>query len=265
MLSVDPAELDPAVLALPNVVHVQQMIQAARSVLLTLLAESQQTDGGENGGECLATVDDKILGTNVDTTGDSEEAEVSKQPTGAAEVLSVGQKEGINEGMSCSGDTAIITPCASATPAFSAKATSTDTGADLVVSDMNAEPQVVTDVLLSSMAAGLAKPGALVIATFKDFCGRKRRMRDEVTTALERLDAGTGADNGWAHSKGSIEMGGDGGDSDACVQGEKEQLGWRIEGIETINLLAGGRAEVTIVGRVALGTIGATKMPTVVS
>lgn len=260
MLSVDPAELDPAVLALPNVVHVQQMIQAARSVLLTLLAESQQTDGGENGGECLATVDDKILGTNVDTTGDSEEAEVSKQPTGAAEALSVGQKEGNNEG------TARITPCASATPAVSTTATSTDaTGADLVVSDMNAEPQVVTDVLLSSMAAGLAKPGALVIATFKDFCGRKRRMRDEVATALERLDAGTGADNGWAHSKGSIEMGGGGGDSDACVQGEREQLGWRIEGIETINLLAGGRAEVTIVGRVALGTIGATKMATVVS
>ncbi|CAN0550748.1 unnamed protein product, partial [Laminaria digitata] len=41
--------------------------------------------------------------------------------------------------------------------------------ADLLVSDMNAEPQVVADVLLSAMAAGLAKPGALVVATLKDF------------------------------------------------------------------------------------------------
>lgn len=257
MLSVDPAELDPAVLALPNVVHVQQMIQAARTVLLGLLAESPPTNGGGNRGERLATAD-----ASVGATGSS--IEVLKPPTAAVEVPPVERIEGDSEGVSSTDETTTtITPCSSATPACSATAISTETtAADLLVSDMNAEPEVVTDVLLSSMAAGLAKPGAVVIVTFKDFCGRIKRMRDEVATALARLDAGTGADNAWVHRKGSIEMGGGNGDPGTYVQGEKDQLSWKIEGIETMKLLAGGQAEVTIVGRVARCANGTPKLPT---
>lgn len=35
-------------------------------------------------------------------------------------------------------------------------------------------------MLLSALGAGLVKPGALVVATFKDFCGGNKRMRHEV-------------------------------------------------------------------------------------
>lgn len=45
----------------------------------------------------------------------------------------------------------------------------------------SAEPEVVTGVLLSVLAAGLVKPGGLVVITFKDFCGGNKRMRTEVS------------------------------------------------------------------------------------
>eukprot|EP00904_Undaria_pinnatifida_P008108 jgi/Undpi1/4427/HiC_scaffold_17.g07781.m1 len=138
--------------------------------------------------------------------------------------------------------------------------------ADLLVSDMNAEPQVVADVLLSAMAAGLARPGAIVVATLKDFCGRKRRMRDEVEIALRRLKAGSAADDSWDRGigamregrfvegaenatpdnafnivvVGSTTMGGKAGGMTVGAATAAAAIGWRLEGVETMKLFEVG-------------------------
>lgn len=190
--------------------------------------------------------------------------------------------------------------------------------ADMLVSDMNAAPRTVADILLSALGGRLVKPGGLVVATFKDFCGRKMFMRDEVEKALARLTAGTGRDNGHigeeasdalGHDRapgmviedgfgsegdaadvddvleGAVVDGGPDGESGGSTEGEgsvddhdattfvsngvgsvenghvdggapdsvsgKARYRWSLQGIETFKLLAGGRSEVTLVGRVA--------------
>ena len=236
VLSVDPAELDPEVLALPNVVHVQQTIQAARSRLLYLLA-------GENMREKMAAGDREATPGNganrasepAERLPDSLEIPTARFPRDAAETAPA-EAEGVS-------------------------------GADIVVSDMNAEPQVVTDLLLSCLAAGLAKPGALLVATFKDFCGQKR-MVDEVAKAVSRLEAGTAADETRSHVMfDSVQEGGNGNGGLAIVATSKSLeakcavigmgrddahlVTWRLERVRTLRLLSGGRAEQTIVARVA--------------
>lgn len=307
MLSVDPAELDPSVLALPNVVHVQQMIEAAKGTLLGLLAGAWPEDGaepagstvGESNGATPAAIGGNASGTNgvlgVKHGVGAPKEEVPKAATaGFDESPETAAQESVDAASACQEGGA---PAAEEAP-----------GADLIVSDMNAEPQVVADVLLATLEARLAKPGALVVATFKDFCGRKKRMRDEVTIALSRLKAGSGQDCGGIGCGGAddVEAGNDGDDDLHKIDGSAragEERGsvavplngnpdgtggggvsggaaqdvgfgrevapavpeapgqgpampesvWRLEAIETMKLLAGGQAEVTIVARVARG------------
>ncbi|CAM9301998.1 unnamed protein product, partial [Ectocarpus sp. 13 AM-2016] len=284
VLSVDPAELDAAVLALPNVVHVQKPIEAAKGTLLHLLAEDvpaheRESGGGEgderdDGGGL--THDARISGGGSSTP---KESSLASRLTPGGPVASAGSAATARE-PSPTG--------ANGRPT----ATGKSKGAELVVSDMNAEPGVVADVLLSAMSAGLARPGALLVATFKDFCGRRKRMKDEVALAVERLKVGTAVVGGGASGFGEGDggpaatpyggsppnAGTSGNDPDggleagyglshggappearvAGVTCEKEGAGeegwWRLEEIETMKLLAGGRAEVTIVARVAHGT-----------
>lgn len=193
-----------------------------------------------------------------------------------------------------------------------------DGEADMLVSDMNAAPRTVADVLLAALGGRLVKPGGLVVATFKDFCGRKSFMRDEVEKALVRLTAGTGRDNGQVGEEvsdalgrdrapgmvvedgfgsdedaaefddtleGGVVDGGPDGESGGSTDGEgsvgdhdattflsngvesvenglvdggtpdsvngEARYRWSLQGIETYKLMAGGRSEVTLVGRVA--------------
>lgn len=298
MLSVDPAELDSAVLALPNVVHVQKLIEAAKGTLLGLLAEDAPTHERESGGGEEEerndgggrTNDGRLSGGGSFTP---EESSLASRLTPGGPVASAGSANTAGE-PSPTG--------ANGRPTAPGKSK----GAELVVSDMNAEPGVVADVLLSAMSAGLVSPGALLVATFKDFCGRHKRMKDEVALAIERLRVGTAVVGGGASGVGE----GDGGPAAAPCGGgppnagasgndaaggleaanclshggtppearvaaspapcvaqagvayEKEGAGeggwWRLEEIEAMKLLAGGRAEVTIVARVAHGTRVAT-------
>lgn len=294
MLSVDPAELDSGVLALPNVLHVQKPIEAAKETLLGLLAEDapareRESRGGEGeerddgGGR---THDGRPSGGGSSTP---EASSLASRSTLGGPAASAGSADTASEASSTG---------ANGRPAAPGKGG----GAELVVSDMNAEPTVVADVLLSAMSAGLARPGALLVATFKDFCGRRKRMKDEVALAVERLRIGTAVVGGGASGVGegvegpaAAHFGGgrrtagtSGNDADgglvagkglshdgtppearvaaspapcvtrAGVACEKEGAGeegwWRLEDIETMRLLAGGRAEVTIVARVARGT-----------
>ncbi|CAB1104197.1 unnamed protein product [Ectocarpus sp. CCAP 1310/34] len=284
VLSVDPAELDPAVLALPNVVHVQQLIEAAEGTLHELLAEDAPTherecgcgEGEERDDGGGRTHDGRNSGGGSSTP---EQSSLASRLTPGGPVASAGSADTADEASSMG---------ANGRPAAPGKRG----GAELVVSDMNAEPAVVADVLLSAMSAGLARPGALLVATFKDFCGRRKRMKDEVAVAVERLRVGTAIVDGGASGVGEGDgapapapCGGgppnaetSGNDADeglepgnglshagtppegrvAGVACEKEGAGeegwWRLEEIETMKLLAGGRAEVTIVARVAHGT-----------
>lgn len=284
MLSVDPAELDPAVLALPNVVHIRQVIQAATGVLHDLLAEatpptskSEEIDG-EEGGSCADSGGNTGGASGTDTISPSPAASLPS----VGSVASAGPKLGAITGLTEAGK-----------------------GAELVVSDMNAEPTVVADVLLSAMAAGLARPGAVLVATFKDFCGRQKKMRDEVILAVARLQAGTAArrlgdgcgggagkragdDDGAVVVEGSEKAGASvgftGGSTKAAVaplpaasliEGER-QAGpegmvttamagaggwWRLVDVKTMKLLAGGQTEVTIVARVAYGDVAGMEHP----
>lgn len=312
MISVDPAELDPTVLALPNVVHVRALVQNVIGELLDLLAGAPPPtgttasphptqNGGDSGGGGDGDGGVKCSRNSDAVSSPSPSPSASSAGTaGGAEGMEKGQRHG---------------------------------GAQLVVSDMNAEPSVVAGVILSAMAAGLVRPGALVVATFKDFCGRHKRMRDEVALALARLKAGTAAaeGGGGGDSGGGIVVGvagesadvvavagpgpaagggkeaaattapppptataagspqcdpaGGGGavaaegegvaplGKDACraetavaakrgddVEGAGKETKtavagtgglWKLERVETMKLLAGGRAEVTIVARAA--------------
>ncbi|CAM9236213.1 unnamed protein product [Ectocarpus sp. 6 AP-2014] len=282
VLSVDPAELDPAVLALPNVVHVQKLIEAAKGTLLDLLAEDapaheRESRGGEGeerddgGGR---THDGWLSGGGSFTP---EASSLGSRLTPGGPVASAGSADTAGEASSTG---------ANGRPTAPGKSQ----GAELLVSDMNAEPAVVADVLLSAMSAGLARPGALLVATFKDFCGRRKRMKDEVALAVERLRVGAAVvgggvsgveegDGGPAAAPcggGPPNAGTSGNDADggleagnglshvgtppegrvarAACEKEGAEGWWRLEGIETMKLLAGGRAEVTIVARVAQGT-----------
>eukprot|EP00903_Cladosiphon_okamuranus_P009874 g9380.t1 len=202
VLSVDPAELDPAVLALPNVVHVRRVIQAATGVLRGLLAAASSPPTSESAG---GGTGQEVAGDIVCRRGESGGVNSSSDgicpappnpnpnPPPATPAAAVGS---------------VVPPGAAgrvrAAPGSSVVPTEIGGGAELVVSDMNAEPTVVADVLLSSMAAGLARPGAVLVATLKDFCGRHKKMRDEVASAVARLQAGTAA--------GVVVVGDDGGD-----------------------------------------------------
>ncbi|CAN0036170.1 unnamed protein product [Pylaiella littoralis] len=272
VLSVDPAELDPSVLALPNVVHVRQLVQNATGVLLDLLAEvpprtatastsHEEQNGGESGGGSGGGGGRAGAGASSPNDGITR-----RRGNDAADSPSPASSAG-----------GTVWCAAGAKPGLAARSEESR-GAQLVVSDMNAEPSVVASVLLSAMAAGLARPGAVVVATFKDFCGRHKRMRDEVASALARLKAGTAASEGDGDGDGYGDGGGDGGggvvraaghDGDVVAVADRGYNGggagieatttavagaggrWRLEGIKTMKLLAGGRAEVTIVARVA--------------
>ncbi|CAM9783801.1 unnamed protein product [Scytosiphon promiscuus] len=324
VLSVDPAELDPAILALPNVVHVQQTIQAARDTLLALLAEepppppsratrSGQEKGGGGGDDGEGGVEN---GGGVGGEGGSPSPSVPLSTADGSPPESTASS-GTDSGR------VVVSP----ENPLAGKQGARRGGADLLVSDMNAEPTVVADVLLSAMAAGLARPGAVLVATFKDFCGRHKRMRDEVAAAVARLEAGTAADAGASagggggggsdassglprvpEARAAGDAGGEGGDGDVSAvdavgdgssaadtaavspssiaveapatstpagsrrcrdegeEGGRSTLGsglnpveaaggggWRLEGVETMKLLAGGQTEVTITARVAYG------------
>lgn len=204
MLSVDPAELDAEVLALPNVIHVQQTAQAARNILLELLKEEWSEGEKEKGGGSVQVLRSPHF---VETPSGG------RDPRNAAETVQAGMRG--------------------------------ENGADIMVSDMNAEPEVVTDVLLSCLAGGLVKPGALLIVTFKDFCGSKK-MTEEVALAISRLEAGI-VDAGTAVTlRTAVDAVSREGGDDAKV------VNWRVEGVQTMRLLSGGRAERTIVGQVSL-------------
>lgn len=274
MLSVDPAELDPAILALPNVVHVQKLIEAARETLLGLLAEDAPAHERQSrGGDGSSTPGALSLASRLAPGG-------PVAPAGSADTADEASSTGANGRPIAPGKSG---------------------GAELVVSDMNAEPTVVADVLLSAMSAGLVRPGALLVATFKDFCGRHKRMKDEVALAVERLRVGTaavggGTASGVGEGEGvpaaapcgaggpDVAAGPPGDDADGVSEAEnglshggtpsearvaassepcvmqagvacdKEEGWWRLKEIETMKLLAGGRAEVTIVARVTRGT-----------
>lgn len=217
VLSVDPAELDPDVLALSNVIHVQQTAQAARNRLAELLKEEWSEDK-EKGGDSMQVLRSPPF---VETPSGG------RTPRNASET---GMREGNG------------TRNALETVQAGMRA---GNGADIVVSDMNAEPEVVADVLLSCMAAGLAKPGALLIATFKDFCGHKK-MTEEVALAISRLEEGT-VDAVMAVTLNSAF-------EDKCAVSGDDTKGvhWRLEDVQTMRLLSGGRTERTIVARVSL-------------
>lgn len=228
VLSVDPAELDPEVLALSNVIHVQQTAQAARRRLAELLKQEWSEDK-EKGGD----------GVQVSRSPDFVETPSGgRTPRNASEIVQAGTRAG--NGMRNASETVRVGVRAG-------------NGADIVVSDMNAEPEVVADVLLSCMAAGLAKPGALLIATFKDFCGHKK-MTQEVALAISRLEAGTAAD---ADVDADVAVTLSSAFEDKCVvsrEGEDDAqvVNWRLEGVQTMRLLSSGRTERTIVGQVSL-------------
>lgn len=160
----DPAELDPSVVAIPNVAHVPQMINAAHSTIQQLLTaqawrkHAPPAEGHASAPSCTNFTDN--------STENSAENSAKDSVKNDAEPLAVNTAP----------DSA--TDCG-------ATDFKLDFAADLLVSDMNAEPEVVVDVLLSALGAGLVKPGALVVATFKDFCGRQKRMRDEVCVCVE--------------------------------------------------------------------------------
>lgn len=284
MLSVDPAELDPTVLALPNVVHVRKVIQAATGVLHDLLAEEasppptrKSEGGGGVGGRHKSGRVQRSSSGIVASPPNTSPATFS--PT-AESVLSGGA----------------VAPAVPRAGMGDAQVGNVQ-GAELVVSDMNAEPTVVADVLLAAMTAGLARPGAVLVVTFKDFCGRHKRMRDEVASAVARLQAGAAEGAGGTRDGGDALMGaggvdeagasigliGDGNDATASSafgvgcsspRGGAERAGaggvggvrdrgvctppaagsggwWRLEGIKTMKLLAGGQSEVTIIAKVA--------------
>lgn len=279
----DPAELDPAVLALPNVAHVRQLVEGARGKILELLVGAWPASNGDGTGSqhspdrardsngrgpvaSFGAVDRRSLLASGDISGEAEEQ--GSQRVGVPETgestssLDVPQRKQV-QGEEVSARPEVTSAVSDASPSTSAVA------ADLLVTDMNAEPEVIGKVLLSSMVAGLAKPGALVVATFKDFCGRQKRMRDEVRIALARLEAGSGADDSWSRGLGAICMDKDTGGKNGIIDPSLESIpmdrypqtdaecssvdaryNWRLEGIQTMKLLAGGQAEVTACARV---------------
>ncbi|CAM9369314.1 unnamed protein product [Choristocarpus tenellus] len=166
VLSVDPAEMDPTVVALPNVVHIKKKIELSHEDLLF----SMQAMGNKD-----ATTGDSIAGSH----GVTQEEEYI----------------GVDEGSQACSQEEVV-------------------GADVIVSDMNTEPEVLATVLLAVLKSGVARPGAMLVATLKDFCGPGRRMLEEVQLAIERLEGGSPG----------------------------------LQDLKQFHLLAGGQAEITIVG-----------------
>lgn len=287
----DPAELDPTVLALSNVVHVRLPIQAAHASLRALLSGQSTTGYGRSGidaarslivnsapvvggvvkaqprameGYAVANVDCRESGVadGGEATKDMEDKDCTAQRVNGAHgedpVPSPGERRERRSGLMAevmgdalraphadspsNTDSAIPSSigasssarrmadrCAPLDPEVNSPSASgtwseIETGsldttctADVLVSDMNAEPRVVATVLLSALQAGLVKPGGVIVATFKDFCGRERYMREEVEKALARLeagdsDAGTGSRESTGVAPGGVcdESGGDG-------------------------------------------------------
>ncbi|CAM9718085.1 unnamed protein product [Discosporangium mesarthrocarpum] len=169
VLSVDPAEMDPSVLALTNVKHFKSKIQDSHGALLW---EMTQRRGGGGGGRVGGSSGAKgVAGERPGDGSPPSQVLQAEEPIGAA---------------------------------------------DLVVSDMNTAPEALTDMLLGLLQGGLVCPGAVVVATFKNFCGKGQAMEAEVAKGIARLEA---ADPG-------------------------------LDRTQRYRLLAGGREEVTIVARV---------------